>query len=91
MQPSIKKYTGRCAAQNVYRRHISKVCVNNGSETLIPRVPPPTASPAGFGRKSMGRENETKVTREGGRARRQKILKSPQGACDELFSVCRAR
>ena len=90
MQPSIKKYTGRCASQNVYRRHISKVCVNNGSETLIPRVPPPTASPAGFGRESTGRENETRVTREGGTPRRQKNVKSPQGTCDAFFFVCRA-
>ena len=79
VQPSMKKNTGRCAPQNVYRRHISEACENNGSETLIPRVPPPTTSPAGFGRKSMGRENESKVSREGGRARRQKMLKSPQG------------
>ena len=40
---------------------------------------PPTAWPAGFGRESTGRENETRVSREGGRPRRQKMRESPHG------------
>ena len=54
-QPSAKKYTGRCATQNVYRRHLSKAYANNGSEIRIPRVPPPHRVARGVRKRKYGK------------------------------------
>ena len=75
-QSSAKNFTIRCATHNFYRRHLSRECANNGSETLLTRVPPPTASPGGFGGESTGRKRETRVIRKGERPRCLVLKKS---------------